>query len=353
MRPRTIDLFCGGGGSSWGARDAGAEIVCGVDLWSLATQTYASNFPGALAINARLDDESGSSILGDVGRVDLLLASPECTNHTCAKGARPRDEASKETARYVVNFAAELSPRWVIVENVVHMRSWRGYEPLMTDLRSLGYHVRPLVLDADDFGVPQSRRRLFLLCDREQMPGPVIHRGLPSGTVESDILSRAGAWRSTPLYRPNRAVATLERAERAIASLGRGVPFLVVYYGSDGAGGWQPVDRPIRTLTTLDRFGLVTWNGDEPMIRMLQVPELQRAMGFGADYRLPHGTRRDQIKLLGNGVCPPVMTAIVQSLTAERAQALPAGNGLGRHWASSPDLVGPRLDGPPDQRPRM
>ncbi len=48
---------------------------------------------------------------------------------------------------------------------------------------------------------------------------------------------------------------------------------------------------------------------------MLQVPELQRAMGFGDAYKLPFGTRRDKIKLLGNAVCPPVMTAIVASLT--------------------------------------
>ena len=43
---------------------------------------------------------------------------------------------------------------------------------------------------------------------------------------------------------------------------------------TDGSGGWQPLDRPLRTLTTLDRFGLVTWDGNQPMLRMLQVDEL-------------------------------------------------------------------------------
>ena len=71
----------------------------------------------------------------------------------------------------------------------------------------------------------------------------------------------------------------MERAERAITALGKRVPFLIVYYGSDGAGGCQTIDRPLRTLTTLDRFGLVTWEGREPMLRMLQVEELRRAMG--------------------------------------------------------------------------
>jgi DNA (cytosine-5)-methyltransferase 1 len=73
--------------------------------------------------------------------------------------------------------------------------------------------------------------------------------------------------------------------------LGNGVPFLIVYYGSDYTG-WQPLTRPLRTITTLDRFGLVTWLGREPMLRMLQVPELMRGMGIDDGYHLPYGSRR-------------------------------------------------------------
>ena len=325
MRLRTVDLFCGAGGSSWGARNAGAEIVCGVDAWDLATRTYGANFQGARSLNIRMAEDSGPSILGDIGPVDLLLASPECTNHTCAKGGRPRDEGSKKTAHYVTNFARELTPRWIVVENVVHMRSWEGYQPLISDLEGLGYRVLPQIIDATDFGVPQSRRRLFLLCDREAAPVTPAPSGLPSGSVLESILEPLPHdWRSRPLYRSGRAAGTLARAERAMEALGRGVPFLIVYYGSDGSGGWQPLDRPIRTLTTLDRFGLVTWDGDVPMLRMLQVPELRRAMGFGPTFRMPFGSRRDQIRLLGNGVCPPVMEAVVRSLTGRLSQSLAA-----------------------------
>ncbi len=59
-------------------------------------------------------------------------------------------------------------------------------------------------------------------------------------------------------------------------------------------------------------------------MRMLQVDELQRAMGFSGDYVLGQGTRRDKIKLLGNGVCPPVMQHIVTTLTGSLASDLPA-----------------------------
>lgn len=319
MKLRTLDLFCGGGGSSWGARNAGAQIVCALDAWPVAVETYKANFPDTKVLNETLDENACPSLLGDVGNIDLILASPECTNHTCAKGSRPRDEGSKRTATYVINFAKKLLPRWIVVENVVQMRSWHGYVSLIGNLEALGYRVRPQILDAVDFGVPQTRRRLFLLCDREDKPGSVETSFKPRSLVRTaaEVIQFEGPWKSRPLYSDRRARATLDRAGRAIGELGQGEPFLIVYYGSDGSGGWQPLDRPMRTLTTLDRFGLVTWKGRTPMLRMLQVPELRRAMGFDESYDLPFGTRRDRIKLLGNGVCPPVMEGIIRSLRTE------------------------------------
>ena len=183
------------------------------------------------------------------------------------------------------------------------------------------HHVSIQTLDAADFGVPQTRRRLFVICDRLRPP-PTVARptGLPTADAAS-ILDTTGTWAVRPLFTPRRAAATQERARRGIDALGEGVPFLIVYYGSDGAGGWQRLDRPLRTLTTLDRFGLVEWHTGEPTLRMLQVPELRRAMGFPKSFRLERGTRRDRIKLLGNAVCPPVMEAIVASLVADQALA--------------------------------
>ena len=208
---RTLDLFCGGGGSSWGAKNAGAEIVCGVDAWQFAAMTYEGNFPKARVLNAVLDETSDISMLGDIGKIDLILASPECTNHTCAKGSRPRDENSKRTALYVINFARELTPRWIILENVVSMRNWHGYDPLITDLEQLGYHVRPQVLNSAAFGVPQTRRRLFLLCDREVMPQlvPGAESRMWNGPTARDIIMFDGSWKSGPLYTARRAPDTL------------------------------------------------------------------------------------------------------------------------------------------------
>jgi len=214
----------------------------------------------------------------------------------------------------VLRYAKEFEPRWIIMENVVHMRPWSRYGELKSSLECQGYNIGELVLDASDFGVAQNRRRLFLVCDREnEVTAPATPRTRRRKTVH-DILDNPGRWRMSPLFRPGRAKPTIERAERGFAELGRDVEFLIVYYGTDGGGGWQRLDRPLRTITTVDRFALVSPGGDGHMMRMLQVPELKKAMGFRSDYKMNKGTRRDKVRILGNGVCPPVMTAIVKQI---------------------------------------
>ena len=120
-----------------------------------------------------------------------------------------------------------------------------------------------------------------------------VNRGTCSNrrTIARAVIDPPGTWESRPLISDRRAGAALARAQRAIDALSEGVPFLIVYYGSDGAGGWQTLDRPLRTLTTLDRFGLVECDGRTTVLRMLQVPELKCAIGFDDGFRLERGTR--------------------------------------------------------------
>jgi DNA (cytosine-5)-methyltransferase 1 len=311
---RTLDLFCGAGLSSSGARAAGVTMVGAIDLSTVATQTYSHNFPNAEVINKRLEDVRPSQLREKIGDIDLLLASPECTNHTCAKGSAPRSELSRATAMQVLRYAKAFEPRWIVMENVVHMRPWSRYPELIKKLGGLGYNVREQVLDSSEFGVAQKRRRLFVICDREAEPTEIKPPAQREIHQVRDILDMDDRWRTTPLFRQGRAKDTVARAKRAIAELGEDQPFLIVYYGTDGCGGWQSLDRPLRTITTVDRFALVRPTKDGYQMRMLQVPELMRAMGLDNQFEMPAGTRRDKIRLLGNGVCPPVMQRVVASL---------------------------------------
>jgi DNA (cytosine-5)-methyltransferase 1 len=311
---RTLDLFHGAGGSSFGARLAGAQIVAGIDYWEVACKCYKENFPEALVVNADIRDVSPRELRGVIGNIDLLLASPECTNHSCAKGAGIRCEDSRMTAFQVVRFTEEFIPKWVVIENVIQMRSWDRHRELVQELQNLGYYVREEILNSQDFGVPQSRRRLFLLCSRVgEIDCVKKHEG--ELRPACSVIELNGNYRYTSLYSPKRAVATTRRAERAISSLGTKEPFLIVYYGTDGGGGWQPIDRPLRTVTTIDRFAFVKPTNMGYVMRMLQPEELKVAMGFPRTYRLEAGTRREKVKLMGNAVCPPVMKAIIRTIT--------------------------------------
>ena len=315
MRPRTLDLFCGAGGSSSGAEEAGAQIIAGIDRCPIATQTFKANFPDARIETNLLEEIDIHALKKEIGPIDLLLASPECTNHTCAKGGAPRSEKSRATAMHVVKYARAFKPRWLVLENVVYMRPWSRFDELKRKLEEIGYCLQEHILDSSDYGVAQRRRRLFLVGDREQQPIRAVPKRRGRKKAVQSVLDSAGAWPTSPLFAPKRADATLKRAERGFQALGNNADFLLVYYGNDGSGGWQPLDRPLRTITTVDRFALVRHDGQEARIRMLQVPELRRAMGLTENFYFPVGSRRDQVRLLGNGVCPPVMQAVVESLT--------------------------------------
>jgi DNA (cytosine-5)-methyltransferase 1 len=97
------------------------------------------------------------------------------------------------------------------------------------------------------------------------------------------------------------------------------LPFLTKYYGT---GSVQPTDEPLDTITTKDRFGLAMVSLAETMkelgvvdigFRMLDVDELARAQGFPEGYYL-HGTKAEQVKQVGNAVCPPVAKALCETI---------------------------------------
>src|ERR1700722_14502632 len=125
---RGLDIFSGVGGSSVGAREAGVRMAGAIDMCSIATTSYGANFPKTHVVTSRLEDVNVRGLRRKIGPIDILLASPECTNRSPAKGGAPRSEASRATALQVVKYATVFKPRWLVLENVVHMRPWSKYE---------------------------------------------------------------------------------------------------------------------------------------------------------------------------------------------------------------------------------
>lgn len=309
---RAIDLFCGAGGSSWGAKRAGVEIVAAFDRWELAGKCHHDNFPNTRFYEGRLEDSDPETLAKELGPIDLIMASPECTNHSPAKGKARRCEMSKDTAFQVIRFAKAFQPRWIVIENVINMAKWTRYKDFYQKLETEGYKITEQRLNSADFGVPQSRRRLFLLCDREKTPDAVAMPNTER-VPASTFINLNGQYKWSPVNKEKRALATLARAKRGREHVKR-EPFLMVYYGSDGSGGWQKMSRPLRTVTTVDRFAVVKQEHGVDVMRMLQPDELTIAMGMNGMV-FNHGSRREKIHMLGNAVCPPVMKSVISNLT--------------------------------------
>lgn len=178
---RACDLFCGAGGSSTGLASVCEEIGRRLDLtavnhWPIAVETHSANHPGARHLCETLDGVDPRQLY-EPGKLDLLLASPECTNHSRAKGGMPVNDQSRSTAWHVIRWADALRPRAILVENVQEFLRWgpigSSGRPLKSRegqtfyawagaLGSLGYTVRWRVLNSADYGAATSRERLFV-----------------------------------------------------------------------------------------------------------------------------------------------------------------------------------------------
>lgn len=168
------DQFCGAGGSSIGAVATGGELRLALNHWRLAIETHNTNFPQA-------DHDCTDISAADPRRypsTDILITSPECTNHSLAKGrARagqmadlfggqpdPSAERSRATMWDVPRFAEYHRYRLIVVENVVDARHWITWDAWLHAMHLLGYDYQVVYFNSQfAHPTPQSRDRLYVI----------------------------------------------------------------------------------------------------------------------------------------------------------------------------------------------
>lgn len=201
------DGFCGAGGSSSGMVEARVKVKTAINHWPLALQTHGTNHPDTEHDCADLQATHPSRY----PRTNILWMSPECTNHSLAKGRKrknlaqldlwgetgidPAEERSRATMREVVEFTAFHRYEIVIVENVVDIRFWEHYESWLREMLSLGYVHRELYLNAQFFGVPQSRDRIYIVFWRKGMVEPDLDFRPPAICDEHGDVASVQVWK--------------------------------------------------------------------------------------------------------------------------------------------------------------
>lgn len=267
-----LDLFAGAGGSTAGLKQAGYRVVGAVELDSTASETYAANHSEVRLLNEdirRVEPTSLREALGlEKGSLTLLNACPPCQGFSTLGNGDMADERN-DLVTTVLPFIEELRPRAFVVENVPGLRRDQRLADLLDNARALGYETSQYVVNAVDFGVPQSRRRLIAM--GVQRPATEFPEHLAELLPRSfrrepeslrDVLARAGKIEGTrdPVHRARRSTpAVLERIRSIPRNGGRfDIPEehqLDCHKSLDGrsataAYGRLRLDEPAPTLTT-------------------------------------------------------------------------------------------------------
>lgn len=277
--PIFTDVFCGGGGASLGMSWAfGVSPAVALNHCAPAIEMHRVNHPETEHHLASVFDVS--PLTATRGRaVDLAWFSPDCTDHSRAKAGKPRDSGRRALAWVVVDWARSVRPRVIALENVEEFAGWGPLYPedhpdpklrsrriperageffreWVQALEEAGYVVEWRLLRCADYGIPTTRRRLYLVARRDGRPivwpEPTHAKAdwIPGYTcVDWGVPTRSIFGRSRPL-----ADATLARIAHGVKKyvLDDAAPFLV---NLSHGGRLEPLTEPIRTITAKPRGG--------------------------------------------------------------------------------------------------
>lgn len=195
-RPISIDLFAGAGGLSLGFEQAGFDVVAAVEIDPIHCAVHEYNFPNSATICASVVDLTGAEIRRRAGlgskEIDCVFGGAPCQGFSMI-GKRVLDDPRNQLVFHYVRIVEELKPKYCVFENVKGLTVGKHKQflaELIEALNTAGYDVLlPYqVLNAADFGVPQDRRRLFLIGARkgETMPD------YPTPTGKATVMDAIG-----------------------------------------------------------------------------------------------------------------------------------------------------------------
>jgi DNA (cytosine-5)-methyltransferase 1 len=168
-----IDLFSGAGGMSLGAEWAGVQVKLAIELDKAAFETYSHNHPDCITL--RLDASALIDFRWPHATDDLIVfGGPPCQGFSTSN-QRTRGEDNEKNWLYqaFISFIRNVRPAWVVFENVRGILETEGgifADKVEEDLRNTGYLTQAGVLNAAQFGVPQTRHRFFIIARRGEVP---------------------------------------------------------------------------------------------------------------------------------------------------------------------------------------
>lgn len=191
-----LDLFCGAGGLSEGFRQAGFHVLAGQDYDEAAGETFSATHHEARFIGGPIQNVTPRDLLKAAGvkcgEIDVIVGGPPCQGYSVYNHQRGETDPRAGLFREYLRIVEGIQPRWLVMENVTGITSIAGggiVREIQQAMRSLGYRVDMKVLRAEEYGVPQERRRVFFIATRTD--SPIL---FPEATHGPDLLPFVNVW---------------------------------------------------------------------------------------------------------------------------------------------------------------
>jgi DNA (cytosine-5)-methyltransferase 1 len=259
---RTVDLFSGCGGLSLGFAQADFDIVAAYDNWPLAARVYRQNFSHPVHL---FDLANVPAAVRQLKKdsPDVIIGGPPCQDFSIA-GKRIEARRASLTVAFA-KICCGLKAGIAVMENVYNIEKSQTLAQAKRIFKRAGYGLTTQVIDASLAGVPQMRRRLFLIAQlggSDDFFKEELHRRLAATqmTVADYFGERLGVqyYYAHPRSYKRRAVFSIHEPSATIRRVNRPIPKTYVRHPADKAA----ISRAVRVLTTSERAELQTFPRD-------------------------------------------------------------------------------------------
>jgi len=259
---KAVDLFCGCGGMSLGFQNAGIEILAAFDNWEPAIGIYRNNFKHPV-IKCDLNGNDAINYIKKY-KPDMIIGGPPCQDFSIA-GDRNMGERANLTIRFA-NIISKVNPTWFVMENVYNIERMPILPKAKRIFKKAGYGLTIRILNASHCGVPQARRRFFMIGLLNAIDN-FLGRQLDLALLEipmtvHDYLGdslKTKYYYMHPRSYNRRAVFSIDEPSATIRGVNRPIPQGYKKHHGDKA---NPSEGGVRELTTKERSYIQTFPSD-------------------------------------------------------------------------------------------
>jgi DNA (cytosine-5)-methyltransferase 1 len=256
---RTVDLFSGCGGFSLGFQQAGFDIVAAFDNWQPAIDIYRDNFTHPIFNQDLGDPESYRSIVDFTP--ELIIGGPPCQDFSSA-GKRNENLGRANLTRAFADIVCLVQPTWFVMENVSLIKRSPILATVLEQFKNSGYGLTSTILNASYCGVPQSRKRYFLIGKLGRIDNiidTILHQNQsdrPTTIFDylGNILELEYYYRHPRSYQ-RRGIFSIHEPSPTVRGVNRPIPRTYQKHPGDACD----LNEQLRPLTTIERSYLQTF----------------------------------------------------------------------------------------------